>query len=173
MPHRPLLCSALFCISRKPGPGKAFPKTNHKVETLAFPGTEATGTESRLYRYKDGRINKWYMWRSKDKEQGELKGPTLPERRVTGLLSLCHAATTAMSQRPPKQHALPLSHPYKERYLPRSSPAQHAGSIHSLPSQQMTRRFPGCKNRQATHAQCRLSPATRKSACRSGRDPSL
>ena len=31
--------------------------------------------------------------------------------------------------------------------MPLSSPAQHTESIHALPSQQMTRRFPGFKNR--------------------------
>ena len=45
---------------------------------------------------------------SKDKEEDKLKGL---EQRVTGLLSLCHSETTAMSQNPPKQHALLLSHP--------------------------------------------------------------
>ena len=48
---------------------------------------------------------------SKDKEQDKFKGPILPEQRVTGLLSLRHNATIAMSQSPPKHHALSLSHP--------------------------------------------------------------
>ena len=48
---------------------------------------------------------------SKDKEQDKLKGQILLEQRVTALLSLCHSVTTAMSQSPPKQHALSLSHP--------------------------------------------------------------
>ena len=53
-----------------------------------------------------GRGHDWNrVWCSKDKEQDKLKGPTLPEQRVTGLLSLCHIATIAMSQSPPKQHA--------------------------------------------------------------------
>ena len=47
----------------------------------------------------------------KDKEQDKLKGPMLPEHKVTGLLSLCHNVTIATSQHPPKQHALFLSHP--------------------------------------------------------------
>ena len=48
---------------------------------------------------------------SKEKEPDKLEGPILPEQRVTGLLSLCHNVTIAMSQSPPKQHALSLSHP--------------------------------------------------------------
>ena len=104
---------------------------------------------------------------SKDKEQDKLKGPILLEQTVTGLLSLCHDVTIAMNQSPPpKQHALSFSHPYKERHLPRFSPAQHTESIYTLPSQQMTCRFPGYKNRQATQAHCRPSLATRKSARR-------
>ena len=51
--------------------------------------------------------------------------------------------------------------------------AQHTESIHTLPSQQMTYRFPGYKNRQATHAHCRLSLTTGKSARCSCSDPSL
>ena len=47
---------------------------------------------------------------SKDKEQDKLKGPILPEQRVTGLLSLCHSVTTAMSQSP-SQAACPVPFP--------------------------------------------------------------
>ena len=108
---------------------------------------------------------------AKDKKQGKLKGPILPGQRPTGLLSLCHNVTIAMSQSPPKQHALSLSHPYKERHLPCFSPAQNTESIRTLPSQQMTYRFPGYKSRQATHAHYQLSLATRNSARCSCSDP--
>ena len=62
----------------------------------------------------------------KDKEQDKLKGPILPEQRVTGLLSLCHNVTIAVSQSPPKQPAPSLSHPiYGKTFAPFFSRSAH------------------------------------------------
>ena len=62
----------------------------------------------------------------------------------TELQDSYHSVTLQPLQCPralPSSMLCPFPVPYKERYMSHSSHALHTGSIHTLPNQQMTRRF--------------------------------